>query len=132
MEQYEADLESNLESLITQLHRGSYRPKPSLRVNIPKGNGKTRPLGIACVEDKLVQRALLMILERIYEEDFSPRSFGFVPAKSCHDALSVLGQDIATRRVNWVSDADIKGFFNNVNHEQLMELLAIRVSDPRC
>ncbi len=72
-----------------------------------------------------------MILERIYEEDFLPISFGFRPGKSCHDALSMLGQDIATRRVNWVSDADIKGFFNHVDHEQLMELLAIRVSDPR-
>jgi group II intron reverse transcriptase/maturase len=72
-----------------------------------------------------------MILERIYEEDFSPRSFGFRPGKSCHDALSVLGQDIATRPVNWVSDADIKGFFNNVDHKHLMDLLAIRVSDPK-
>lgn len=131
VEQYEAELESNLELLVTRLHRGSYRPKPSLRVDIPKGHGKTRPLGLACVEDKLVQRALVMILERIYEEDFSPRSFGFRPGKSCHDALSVLGHDIATRRVNWVSDADIKGFFNHVNHEQLMELLAIRVSDSK-
>ncbi len=131
VEQYETDLESNLESLETQLHRGSYRPKPSLRVDIPKGQGKTRPLGIACVEDKLVQRALVMILERIYEEDFSPRSFGFRPRKSCHDALSVLGHDIATRPVNWVSDADIKGFFNNVDHQHLMDLLTIRVSDPK-
>lgn len=131
VEQYEADLESNLQSLVTQLHRGSYRPKPSLRVDIPKGKGQTRPLGIACVEDKLVQRAIVMILEQIYEEDFSPRSFGFRPGKSCHDALSVLGQDIATGPVNWVSDADIKGFFNNVNHSQLMELLAIRISDPK-
>ncbi len=131
VEQYETDLENNLESLVTQLHCGSYRPKPSLRVDIPKGQGKTRPLGIACVEDKLVQRALVMILERIYEEDFSPRSFGFRPRKSCHDALSVLGHDIATRPVNWVSDADIKGFFNNVDHQHLMDLLAIRVSDPK-
>jgi group II intron reverse transcriptase/maturase len=129
--QYEADLESNLQSLENRLHRESYRPNPSLRVNIPKGKGQTRPLGIACVEDKLVQRALVMILERIYEEDFLPISFGFRPKKSCHDALSVLGQDISTRKVNWVSDADIKGFFNNVDHQHLMELLAIRVSDPK-
>ena len=131
VEQYEANLESNLESLVTQLHRGSYRPKPSLRVDIPKGKGQTRPLGIACVEDKLVQRAVVMILERIYEEDFSPRSFGFRPGKSCHDALGVLDQDIATRPVNWVSDADIKGFFNNVDHQHLMDFLAIRVSDAK-
>jgi group II intron reverse transcriptase/maturase len=131
VEQYEADLESNLQSLENRLHRESYRPNPSLRVDIPKGKGQTRPLGIACVEDKLVQRALVMILERIYEEDFLPISFGFRPRKSCHDALSVLGHDIATRKVNWISDADIKGFFNNVNHQRLMELLTIRVSDPK-
>ena len=98
VEQYEANLESNLQSLANQLHRESYRPNPSLRVNIPKGKGQTRPLGIACIEDKLVQRAVVMILERIYEEDFLPISFGFRPKKSCHDALSVLGQDIATDR----------------------------------
>ncbi len=131
VEQYEVDLESNLQSLENQLHRESYRPNPSLRVDIPKGKGQTRPLGIACIEDKLVQRAVVMILERIYEEGFLPISFGFRPKKSCHDALSVLGQDIATGRVNWVSDADIKGFFNNVDHGHLMELLAIRVSDPK-
>ena len=131
VEQYEADLENNLQRVVTQLHRESYRPHPSLRVNIPKGKGQTRPLGIACVEDKLVQRAIVMILERIYEEDFLPISFGFRPRKSCHDALSVLGNDIATQKVNWVSDADIKGFFNNVDHGHLMDLLAIRISDLR-
>jgi len=131
VEQYEANLETNLQRLVIQLHRESYRPNPSLRVNIPKGKGQTRPLGIACIEDKLVQRAMVMILERIYEEDFLPISFGFRPRKSCHDALCMLGQDIATRKVNWVSDADIKGFFNNVDHTHLMELLAIRVSDRR-
>ncbi len=109
VEQYGANLESNLSDLESRLHRQSYRPNPSLRKEIPKGNGKTRPLGIACVEDKLVQRAVVMILERIYEADFLPRSFGFRPGKSCHDALSVLGQDIATSKVNWISDADITG-----------------------
>jgi len=131
VEQYESELESNLQRLVIQLHRGSYRPTPSLRVTIPKGKGQTRPLGIACIEDKLVQRAMVMILERIYEEDFLPISFGFRPNKSCHDALCVLGHDISTRKVNWVSDADIKGFFNNVDHNHLMELLSLRVSDRR-
>lgn len=131
VEQYGANLESNLLDLATRLHRQSYRPNPSLRKEIPKGNGKTRPLGIACVEDKLVQRAVVMILERIYEADFLPISFGFRLGKSCHDALSVLGQDIATRKVNWISDADIKGFFDHVNHEQLVELIQQRISDPR-
>jgi group II intron reverse transcriptase/maturase len=131
VEQYEANLEGNLLDLETQLHRQSYRPHPSLRKEIPKGNGKTRPLGIACIEDKLVQRAVVTILERIYESDFYTISFGFRPGKSCHDALSVLGQDIATRKVNWISDADIKGFFDNVNHDQLLEMLQYRISDPR-
>jgi group II intron reverse transcriptase/maturase len=128
---YEANLESNLRDLEQRLHRGTYRPLPSLRHEIPKGDGKTRPLGIAAVEDKLVQRAVVMILERIYEVDFSESSFGFRPGRSCHDALGVLGKIIATKKVNWISDADIKGFFDNVNHEQLLELLRTRIGDPR-
>ena len=128
---YETNLRGNLQDLLQRLHRGSYRPQPSLRKNIPKGNGKTRPLGIACVEDKLVQRAVVMILEQIYEVDFYDTSFGFRPKRSCHQALSVLGQNIATKKVNWISDADIKGFFDNVCHERLDELLRIRISDPK-
>ncbi len=112
LEAYEEDLGSNLQSLLQRLHGGSYRPQPSLRKDIPKGNGKTRPLGIACVEDKLVQRAVVMILEQIYEVDFHETSFGFRPNRSCHQALSVLGRTIATRKVNGISDADIKGFFD--------------------
>lgn len=131
VDEYEVNLECNLQDLLIRLHRQSYRPQPSLRRDIPKGNGKTRPLGIACVEDKLVQRALVMILERIYEVDFSDTSYGFRPGRSCHEALSALGEIIATRRVNWISDADIKGFFDNVNHQQLIELLKHRIADPR-
>ena len=131
LDDYEANLQDNLQDLLQRLHRGSYRPQPSLRKNIPKGNGKTRPLGIACVEDKLVQRAVVMILERIYEVDFYDTSFGFRPRRSCHQALSVLGQNISTQKVNWISDADIKGFFDNVCHERLEELLRIRISDPK-
>ena len=131
VEDYEANLRDNLQDLLQRLHRGSYRPQPSLRKNIPKGNGKTRPLGIACVEDKLDQRAVVMILEQIYEVDFYDTSYGFRPQRSCHQALSVLGQNIATRKVNWISDADIKGFFDNVCHERLEELLRIRISDPK-
>ena len=131
VEDYEANLRDNLRNLLQRLHRGSYRPQPSLRKNIPKGNGKTRPLGIACVEDKLVQRAVVMILEQIYEVDFYDTSHGFRPQRSCHQALSVLGQNIATKKVNWISDADIKGFFDNVCHERLDELLRIRISDPK-
>jgi RNA-directed DNA polymerase len=131
LEDYEVNLRGNLQNVLQRLHRGSYRPQPSLRKNIPKGNGKTRPLGIACVEDKLVQRAVVMILERIYEVDFHDNSYGFRPQRSCHQALSVLGQNIATKKVNWISDADIKGFFDNVCHERLDELLRIRISDPK-
>jgi len=131
LEEYEANLRDNLQDLLQRIHRGNYRPQPSLRKNIPKGNGKTRPLGIACVEDKLVQRAVVMILEQIYEVDFYDTSYGFRPQRSCHQALSVLGQNIATTKVNWISDADIKGFFDNVCHERLGDLLRIRISDPR-
>ncbi len=131
VDQYAENLESNLQDLVLRLHRQSYRPQPSLRRDIPKGNGKTRPLGIACVEDKLVQRAVVMILERIYEVDFCETSYGFRPGRSCHDALSALGEIITIRKVNWISDADIKGFFDNVNHQQLVELLKQRIADPR-
>ncbi|MEM1226549.1 MAG: reverse transcriptase domain-containing protein [Planctomycetota bacterium] len=97
----------------------------------PKGNGKTRSLGIACVEDKLVQRAMVMILERIYEVDFLDLSYGYRPRRSPHGALADLGQTIATRKVNWISDADIEGFFDNVCHERMEELLRDRIGDPR-
>ena len=123
VDQYEANLRDHLQDLETRLHRQSYRPQPSLRREIPKGDGKTRPLGIAAVEDKVVQRAIVMILERIYEADFCDVSYGFRPGRSCHGALAVLGQQIATRKVNWILDADIKGFFDHVDHEQLLELL---------
>jgi hypothetical protein len=90
-----------------------------------------RPLGIACVEDKLVQRAVVMVLEQIYEVDFYDTSYGYRPGKSCHEALATLGGIIATQRVNWISDADIKGFFDNVSHAHLEALLRQRISDPK-
>lgn len=131
VEQYEEKLQENLLDLEARLHRGGYRPQPSVRKEIPKGNGKTRPLGIATVEDKIVQRAIVMILEPIYEAEFSDASYGFRPGRSCHGALAALGQIISTRKANWISDADIKGFFDNVSHEHLVELLRSRISDPR-
>ena len=131
VEQYEEQLRENLKDLEARLHRQSYRPQPSVRKNIPKGNGRTRPLGIAAVEDKLVQRAVVMILERIYEVDFCETSFGFRPGRSCHAALHALGQNIHSKKTGWISDADIKGFFDNVCHERLLELLGQRVVDPR-
>ena len=131
VDQYEEHLQDNLQDLLARLHRGAYHPQPSLRCDIPKGNGKTRPLGIACVEDKIVQRAVVMILERIYEVDFYDISYGFRPGRSCHQALSVLGQIIGTRKVNWLLDADIRGFFDNVCHERMVELLRQRIADPQ-
>lgn len=131
---YDVNLRDNLQDLESRLQRGAYRPQPSLRRSIPKGdprNGKTRPLGIACVEDKIVQRAVVMIMERIYEVDFSDDSFGFRPGRSCHDALKTLGRQIGTKKVNFVSDSDIRSFFDEVDHDKLLELLRIRVSDER-
>jgi RNA-directed DNA polymerase len=131
LEDYGQNVIANLRSLVDRLHRGSYRPQPSLRRDIPKGNGQTRPLGIACVEEKIVQRAISMVLERIYEVDFVDHSYGFRPGRSCHQALSQLGSIIATRKVNFILDADIRAFFDTVSHQQLLELLGRRVADPR-
>ncbi len=131
VDDYEEDLQGNLQDLEDRLHRGSYRPQPSLRREIPKGGGKTRPLGIATVEDKIVQRAIVIVLERIYEVDFCDTSYGFRPKRSCHQALADLGQIITRKRVNWVLDADIKGFFDHVDFGKLLELLGRRIEDPR-
>jgi RNA-directed DNA polymerase len=131
VDQYGENLQANLRDLESRLHSQSYRPQPSERRDIPKGNGKTRPLGIATVEDKIVQRAVVMVLERIYEKDFIDVSYGFRPGRSCQEALSALGRIICTKKVNWISDADIRGFFDNVCHERLVELLGQRISDPR-
>ena len=131
VEDYGSNLLSNLQDLESRLQRGTYRPQPSLRRQIPKGNGKTRPLGIACVEDKIVQRAIVMILERVYEVDFHDDSYGFRPGRSCHDALKTLGHQIGTKKVNFVSDSDIRAFFDEVDHDQLVELLRIRIKDQR-
>jgi len=131
VEDYEENLQENLQSLEDRIHRGSYRPQPSLRREIPKGEGKTRPLGIACVEDKIVQRAIVMILECIYEVDFCDLSYGYRPGRSCHAALADLDQQITRQRVNFVLDADVKGFFDHVDHGQLIELLSRRVEDTR-
>ncbi len=131
VDDYETNLRSNLRDLESRLQRGAYQPCPSLRKDIPKGNGKTRPLGIACVEDKIVQRAIVMVLERIYEVDFIDTSFGFRPGRSCHDALKALGSIIGTKRVNFISDSDIRAFFDEVDHDKLIELLRIRISDEK-
>ena len=111
-EAYGAELEANLQSLVRRLHSGSYRPQPTRRRYIPKPSGKLRPLGIPALEDKLVQRAVTRVLERIYEEVFHDLSFGFRPGRSCHDALRQLSLHSGREKTNWVVEADIRGFFD--------------------
>jgi group II intron reverse transcriptase/maturase len=130
--EYEGNLEENIKNLIIRLKQNSYIPLPVKRVYIPKDGGdKSRPLGIPSLEDKIVQTALTIILESIYEIDFLPMSFGFRPNKDCHKALQDLSRNIGTKKVEYIVDADIRGFFDNVDHEWLMKFLRHRVSDSR-
>ena len=131
-EQYAANLMDNLDDLIGRLHRMAYIPQPVRRVYIPKaGSDKMRPLGIPVLEDKLVQAAMSKILQAIYEQDFIEDSYGFRPNRSCHDALRVLNQTVKFHGTRFIVEADIKGFFDNVDHDQLMAFLAHRIADKR-
>jgi group II intron reverse transcriptase/maturase len=128
---YAIDLERRIDDLVGRIHRGAYRAKPSKRTYIPKADGRMRPLGIAALEDKIVQQAARMVLECIYEQDFLGFSYGFRPRRSQHQALDSLFVGITKRKVNWILDADIRGFFDNISHEWLMKFLEHRIADRR-
>ncbi len=129
---YAEHLEANLIDLVDRLQRMAYIPQPVRRKYIPKpGSAKQRPLGIPCFEDKLVQAGLVQILNAVYEQDFIDDSYGFRPKRSCHDALRALSMTVETKPINHIVEADIKGFFDNVNQEWLMKFLAHRIGDKR-
>jgi len=128
---YARDFERRIDDLHGRIHRDAYRAKPSKRTYIPKADGKMRPLGIAALEDKIVQQAARTVLECIYEQDFLGFSYGFRPGRSQHRALDALYVGITKRKVNWIIDADIRGFFDNINHEWMLKFLEHRIADPR-
>jgi group II intron reverse transcriptase/maturase len=128
---YEADLEINLPDLHARVHRGAYRALPSRRQYIPKPDGSQRPLAIAALEDKIVQRAVLEVLNAIYEEDFLGFSYGFRPERSPHDALDAVTVGIGSTKVNWILDTDIRCFFDSVDQQWLIRFLEHRIGDQR-
>jgi len=130
-QQYGAGLEGRLADLHSRVQRGAYRAKPSRRVYIPKADGRQRPLGIAALEDKVVQQAVVTILNQIYEVDFKGFSYGFRPGKSPHQALDALYVGLVRSKVNWVLDADIRSFFDRMSHEWTMQFVRHRVADNR-
>jgi RNA-directed DNA polymerase len=129
--EYEVGLEGRLADLHSRIHRGVYRAQASRRVYIPKADGRQRPLGVAALEDKVVQQAVVTILNEIYEVDFLGFSYGFRPGRSPHQALDALSVGLHRKRVNWVLDADIRGFFDQMSHEWTMKFVQHRVADHR-
>ncbi len=130
-EAYGQNLEGNLENLHGRVQRGAYRAKPSRRVFIAKTDGRLRPLGVAALEDKIVQRAVVEVLNAIYETDFLGFSYGFRPGRGQHDALDALVVGIERKKVNWVLDADIRGFYDAIDHGWLLKFVEHRVADKR-
>ena len=128
---YGEELGTNLQDLSERLKRGAYRARPVRRVYIPKADGRQRPLGVTALEDKIVQRAAVAVLNAIYETDFLGFSYGFRPGRSQHQALDALYTGLLTRNVNWVLDLDIKGFFDGLSHEWLVKFVEHRVADRR-
>lgn len=128
---YGEKLEENLQTLSERLQKGGYRAKPVRRVFIAKADGKQRPLGVPVLEDKIVQRSTVEVMNAIYETDFLGFSYGYRPGKGQHNCLDALYVGLLTRRVNWVLDADIRGFFDNLNHEWLIKFVEHRIKDKR-
>ena len=124
---YGQSLRENLEDLLGRVHSGAYRASPSRRVYIPKPDGRQRPLGIATLEDKILQRAVVEVLNAVYEEDFLGFSYGFRPGRSPHDALDALYVGITERKVNWILDADISDFFSRLDHSWTERFLGHRM-----
>jgi RNA-directed DNA polymerase len=129
--EYETDLDKRLLDLHNRVHQGTYRAQPSKRAYISKTDGRQRPLGIAALEDKIVQHAVLTILNQIYEEDFLGFSYGFRPGRNQHDALDALWVGLVRKKVNWVLDADVRDFFGSVVHEHLVKFVEHRIADRR-
>lgn len=129
--QYERNVEANIADLHDRIHRGAYRAKPSKRIWIPKPDGRKRPIGIASLEDKIVQQAIVWVIQSIYEQDFVGFSYGFRPGRSQHQALDALNVAICDKRVNWILDADIEGFFDAIDHLWLIKFLEHRIGDQR-
>ncbi|MBA7693993.1 hypothetical protein ES703_102593 [subsurface metagenome] len=126
---YGKNLDGNLEALVNRMKRKKFKPQPAKRVYIPKNEKESRPLGIPALESKIVEYGITRILESIYEADFLDCSFGFRPNRNCHQAINRLDKLIMTKPVNHIVEADIKGFFDNVPHEELMKFLRIRIKD---
>ena len=129
-EEYGRKLDENLENLVMRLKKKAYRPQPARRVEIPKDNGKTRPLSSYCYEDKLVQGALKKILEAVFEPMFYEEMMGFRPGRNCHQAIRKLNQMIEGNKTSYVLDADIKGYFNHLDHEWIVRFIESRIKDP--
>jgi len=128
-QEYGKELDKNIKALVEKLKKKKFNPLPAKRVYIPKGKGETRPLGISTIENKIVERGMTKILQNIYEQDFLDCSYGFRPKRNTHQALEEIDTIIMTQRVNYIIEADIKGFFDNVNHDMLMNFIKIRIKD---